>query len=64
MRLYPNPAISVVHLNKTTDIGIYDVNGNLIQVVRNTDQINVSNLSAGTYFIQTSDKETKTLIVK
>ncbi len=62
--MYPNPAMNVVHLNKTTDIGIYDANGNLIQVVRNTNKINVSTMTPGTYFIQTSEKEAKTLIVQ
>jgi secreted PhoX family phosphatase len=64
LKLYPNPAISVVHLNKITDVGVYDANGNLIQVLRNTDTINVSGFVPGTYFIQTSENETKTLIVQ
>ena len=64
LKMYPNPAMNVVHLNKTTDVGVYDMNGNLIQVIRNTDQINVTNLAPGTYIVQTSEKETKTLIVE
>ena len=64
LKMYPNPAISVVHLNKTTDIGIYDATGKLIHVVRNTNKVNVSNMAPGTYYIQTADKETKTLIVQ
>lgn len=64
LKMYPNPAINIVHLNKTTDIAVYDAKGNLIQVVRNTDRINVSSFAPGTYFVQTAEKETKTLIVQ
>lgn len=63
-QLYPNPSTSVVYMNKTTDVGIYNAAGNLIQVLRNVDRINVSNLPAGTYHIQTSENDTKTIIVQ
>ena len=64
LTLYPNPSADFIYMNKTTDVGIYDVNGNLVKVLRNVDKFNVSNLPAGTYFIHTAEKETKTIIVQ
>ncbi|MCH2233924.1 MAG: DUF839 domain-containing protein [Crocinitomicaceae bacterium] len=60
--LYPNPAADFVYMNKTTDVAIYNAAGELIKVLREVDKINVSTLDAGTYFIQTGEGETKTLI--
>jgi len=64
LTLYPNPARETVFLNKTTDLGIYNAQGQLIQVLRNVDSFNVSTLPAGTYHILTSDNESKTIIVQ
>ena len=64
LNLYPNPSTEMVYMNKVTDVAIYNANGELIKVLRQVDKINVSNLPAGTYFIQTAEKETKTLIVQ
>lgn len=62
--LYPNPASGIVYMNKITDVAIYNANGELINVLTAVDKINISNLPAGTYYVQTSEKETKTLIVQ
>lgn len=64
LSMYPNPAADFVYMNKTTDVGLYDHSGKLIRVLRGVDRINVSQLAAGTYFVQTSEGETKTLIVQ
>jgi secreted PhoX family phosphatase len=64
LELYPNPAADFIYMNKTTDVGVYNGTGQLIKVLRNVDRINVSNLPAGTYYIQTAEKETKTVIVQ
>lgn len=64
LTLYPNPATSIVYMNKSTDVAIYNSNGDLINVLTSVDKINVSTLAPGTYYIQTSEKETKTLIIQ
>jgi len=63
-KIYPNPASNMVYMNKTTDVAIYNAVGELINVLTAVDKINISNLPAGTYYIQTAEKETKTLIIQ
>lgn len=64
LKLYPNPASNMVYMNKTTDVAIYNAAGDLINVLTAVDKINISNLPAGTYYIQTAERETKTLIIQ
>lgn len=64
LTLYPNPAANMVYMNKTTDVAIYNAGGELINVLTNVNKINISGLSAGIYYIQTADKESKKLIVQ
>ncbi|MGB1103402.1 MAG: alkaline phosphatase PhoX [Crocinitomicaceae bacterium] len=64
LKLYPNPATQIVYMNKTTDVALYNANGQLIQVFNNIDKLNISSFPAGTYYIQTAEKETKTLIIQ
>lgn len=69
--IYPNPAknqLKIKSLSPIKQITISDVSGRLLIINQNTDnQINISNLRSGIYFvkIQTSDKIiTKKLLVK
>lgn len=64
LKLYPNPASNMVYMNKTTDVAIYNAAGELINVLTHVDKINLSGLTAGTYYIQTAENEAKTLIVQ
>lgn len=63
-KLYPNPTTRIVYLNKTTDVAIYNVEGKRMRVVRNTNQVDVSDLTTGIYFVQTADGETAKLMVQ
>ena len=63
-KLYPNPTTRIVYLNKTTDVAIYNVEGKRMRVVRNTNQLDVSDLTTGIYFVQTADGETAKLMVQ
>jgi hypothetical protein len=63
-KLYPNPTTRIVYLNKTTDVAIYNVEGKRMRVVRNTNQLDVSDLTTGMYFVQTADGETAKLMVQ
>lgn len=73
LTLFPNPAKNVVNVKNTegiASIDIYDLKGLLIKTVdieADNQQINISNLSAGVYFVKynTSDGSyTEKLIVK
>ena len=50
--VYPNPATDVINFNKTTDVSLYNMAGQQIRVQRNVNQINVSDLNPGMYFLQ------------
>lgn len=62
--VYPNPASNSIKLSEVMDAAIYDINGNRIKVSRNSDNIDVSDLSKGTYFIMNSDKKVVKIIVE
>ncbi|MBI1226042.1 MAG: DUF839 domain-containing protein [Bacteroidetes bacterium] len=62
--VYPNPTTRTVYLNKTTDVAIYDANGKRVMVKRETNEVDVSGLSIGTYFIQNADGETLKLSIQ
>jgi hypothetical protein len=64
LKLYPNPTRRVVFMNKTVDAAIYDLSGKRIRVVRNTNELDVADLAAGTYFVQTADGEVKKLVIQ
>ena len=55
--IHPNPTSRILFLNKVTDVAVYDVRGNRLKVVQNTNEINVSDLPAGMYFVQNADGE-------
>lgn len=50
---YPNPTSDVLFFNKTVDVSLYNISGQQIRIERNANQINLSGLNAGIYFLQT-----------
>jgi len=61
---YPNPASETVHLNGTvTEIKIFNTQGELVLIEKNTNQFSCRDLNDGIYFIHTGTKVQK-LIVK
>ena len=64
LEVYPNPTNQTVHFNLTSDYAIYNNNGQRLLVRRNVNQIDVSNLPAGIYYIQSAENVTKKLIIK
>ena len=62
--VYPNPTTRTVYLSEAKDVAIYSAQGQRLMVLRNVTQIDVSNLSAGAYFLQTEDGQVKKLIVE
>lgn len=62
--VWPNPVERILYLNKTTDIGLYNIEGILMKQIKNTSEINITNLPKGAYFIQNSDKQVKKVIIQ
>lgn len=61
---YPNPVAQTLYFKKMGDFAIYDALGRRLKVYRNVNQIDVSNLNAGTYFIQNGEGVTKKLTIQ
>ncbi|MEO1260295.1 MAG: alkaline phosphatase PhoX [Bacteroidota bacterium] len=53
--IYPNPTSRVVFMSETTDVALYDANGKRILVQRNTNELDVSGLTAGFYYLQNAE---------
>ncbi len=56
--LYPNPFTSTLNIesmDNNTEINLYDMQGNKIEVVNNQKQINTSKLTPGLYFLKIGD---------
>lgn len=62
--IYPNPTSRELHMNKVMDVALYNVEGKRMKVYRQVKTINVSDLAAGTYFIQNDEGETLKFIVQ
>jgi hypothetical protein len=62
--IYPNPTARVLFLNQVTDIAIYDVRGQRVKVMRNTNEVDVSDLAAGMYFVQNANRDIVQLTIQ
>lgn len=62
--IYPNPTGDYFHLNKVSDIQIYNLNGQCIKSLRNVQLVDVEDMSSGLYFVKDSDGKVARLIVK
>lgn len=51
LTFYPNPVKNVLNLNKTSDISIYSVSGQLVAQAANARQINLEHLTSGSYIV-------------
>jgi secreted PhoX family phosphatase len=63
-QVFPNPAARMVFFNQATDVALYDMNGQRMQVYRNVNQIDISAMPAGTYFLQTAEGVVKKLVIQ
>lgn len=63
-QMYPNPATRTLYFNERTDVAIYDVNGKRMNVFREVENIDISFLAPGVYFVQNAEGITQRLIVK
>jgi hypothetical protein len=51
-------------MNQLTDVALYDANGKRVLVQRNVNEINVSGLTPGTYFLQNAAGKTVQLSIQ
>ena len=64
MKVYPNPTNRIVYLSETVDLAVYNIEGKRVKVLRSKNQVDVSDLEPGVYFLITSDNESYKLIVQ
>ncbi|MBL7835949.1 MAG: T9SS type A sorting domain-containing protein [Bacteroidetes bacterium] len=62
--VYPNPTSRELHFNTTTDVAVYNANGQRILVARDVTFINVENLEPGVYFIRNAEGVTQKFIIQ
>lgn len=62
--IYPNPTTRLVYFNSTIDAALYNAAGQRIRVYRNVNQIDVSDLPAGAYFIQSQSGDVQQLVIQ
>lgn len=60
--IYPNPTLQAVFFNAAQDVALYNQAGQRLQVYRNVNQIDVSQLAAGIYYLQNAEGETVELV--
>lgn len=63
-QVYPNPAARMVFFNQTTDVALYNAEGQRINVYRNVNELDIIDLAPGVYFLQTLDGVTKKLVIQ
>ncbi|MGC8803626.1 MAG: T9SS type A sorting domain-containing protein, partial [Bacteroidales bacterium] len=59
---YPNPASGVVYLKRAASGKVVDITGKVVVRFTNTTRIDVSQLPAGMYFIQTNNRVEKIMV--
>jgi len=62
--VFPNPTTRTVTFDEAMDVAIYDNTGKRIKVYRDRKSIDVSDLSAGIYFLKNAQEKTAKLIVQ
>lgn len=63
-QIYPNPATRTLYFNDYCDVAIYDVNGKRMRVYRDVNNVDISGLTPGIYFVQNDAGDTQKLIVE
>ena len=62
--VYPNPTSRYIYLDEAMDIAIYNSQGKLIRVERDTKMIDIMGVNPGTYYIKNEMGQTKKLIIQ
>lgn len=59
IKVYPNPTTGVINLTKNYNIEIYTVTGQLVDQLKNTASINISNYNNGIYYLKVENSFVK-----
>lgn len=62
--MYPNPAKDFVQFSEVVNVEVYDVMGKKVFQAKEVEQINVSTLESGLYFVNINGVTTQKLMVK
>ncbi|MEO0473302.1 MAG: alkaline phosphatase PhoX [Bacteroidota bacterium] len=62
--VYPNPVARTLYFKEVTDVEILTMDGRRVKVARNTDHVNVQDLTPGTYIIRNKEGIARKLIVQ
>ena len=62
--MYPNPATRTLYFKELSDIAIYNVEGKRMNVYRQVQDIDISHLNPGVYYVQNAAGQTQKLLVK
>ncbi|MEL6987248.1 MAG: choice-of-anchor I family protein, partial [Bacteroidota bacterium] len=62
--IFPNPAFRTLHFNEAMDVAIYNNEGKRLSVHRNTNNIDIMNLSPGIYYVRNDKGKTKKLVIQ
>lgn len=62
--IYPNPTTRIVYLNAAQDVALYNAAGQRVRVYRNVNEFDVSDLPAGSYFVQSESGAVQQLIIQ
>jgi len=61
---YPNPVASELTLSKVSDVAVYDMTGKRVKVLRDTQKVDVSDLTPGAYFLMNTEGDKIKVIVE
>ncbi|MGK0407341.1 MAG: secreted PhoX family phosphatase [Roseivirga sp.] len=61
--MYPNPATRTLYFRELSDIAIYNVEGKRMNVYRQVQDIDISHLNPGVYYVQNAAGQTQKLLV-
>ena len=62
LEIYPNPTLQTVFLNRLQDVAMYSQSGQRLAVYRQVDEIDVSQLPAGVYYLRSEIGEVVKLV--
>lgn len=63
-KMFPNPVSRELRFERPMDVALYNIQGQRINVFRNTDRIDVSQMVPGVYFVRNMEGKTKKLIIE
>lgn len=63
-QVYPNPATRTLYFNEVSDVSMYTIGGQRVKVAWNTDKIDITELTPGTYFVQNIRGDVQKIIIQ